>query len=70
VEAAPHGRTGRIPAYRLLDATLLYRLPGNHVTISVAGKNLTDERYIASRRPQGIRVSTPRLLTAGLDVTL
>ncbi|UOG77588.1 TonB-dependent receptor (plasmid) [Hymenobacter tibetensis] len=70
VEAAPHGRTGRIPGYRLLDATLLYRLPGNHVSISLAGKNLTDERYIASRRPQGIRVSTPRLLTAGLDVTL
>jgi Fe(3+) dicitrate transport protein len=53
----------------VLDATVQYRLPGNHVHLSVAGKNLTDARYIFSRRPQGIRVRTPRLLTAGLDVT-
>ena len=70
IAAAPHGRTGRISAYHLLDATVLYRLPGNHVSLSLAGKNITNERYIASRRPQGIRVSTPRLLTFGLDVTL
>ncbi|WP_375436311.1 TonB-dependent receptor family protein [uncultured Hymenobacter sp.] len=67
---APHGRTGRLPGYGLLDATVLYCLPGNHVSLSVAGKNLTNERYIASRRPQGIRVGTPQLLTVGLDVTL
>ena len=30
---------------------------------------LTDNRYVASRRPEGIRVGTPRLLTAGVDVT-
>ncbi|HEX8506430.1 MAG TPA: TonB-dependent receptor [Hymenobacter sp.] len=69
VAPSADGRTGRLAAYGLLDATVLYRLPGDHVRLSLAGKNLTDARYIASRRPQGIRVSTPRLLTAGLDVT-
>lgn len=69
VPAAADGRTGRLPAYGLLDATVRYRLPGDHVHLSVAGKNLTAARYIVSRRPQGIRVSTPRLFTAGLDVT-
>ncbi|MBC8081766.1 MAG: TonB-dependent receptor [Hymenobacter sp.] len=69
VAATANGRTGRIRGYGLLDATAAYRLPGNHVTLSVAAKNLTDHRYIASRRPEGIRVGTPRLLTAGLDFT-
>jgi Fe(3+) dicitrate transport protein len=69
VPATADGRTGRLAAYGLLDATVQYRLPGDHVHLSVAGKNLTDARYIVSRRPQGIRVSTPRLLTAGLDLT-
>ena len=27
---------------------------------------LTNNRYVASRRPEGIRVGTPRLLTAGV----
>ena len=30
---------------------------------------LTANRYVASRRPEGIRVGMPRLLTAGVDVT-
>ena len=30
---------------------------------------LTDNRYVASRRLEGIRVDTPRLITAGVDVT-
>ena len=30
---------------------------------------LTDNRYVASRRPEDIRVGTPRLLAAGIDVT-
>ena len=30
---------------------------------------LTNNRYVASRRPEGIRMSTPRLLTTGVDVT-
>lgn len=47
----------------------MYRLSGNHVSLNVAAKNLTYHRYIATHRPEGIRVGTPRLLTADLDVT-
>lgn len=68
VAATANGRTGRLSAYALLDATASYRF-GRHVAFSVAGKNLAGARYIASRRPEGIRVGTPRLLTAGVDFT-
>lgn len=68
-EASANGRIGRLKGYGLLDATAIYRLPGNHVALNVAAKNITDHRYIASRRPEGIRVGTPRLLTAGVDLT-
>ena len=30
---------------------------------------LTDNRYLASRRLEGIRLGTPRLLTTDVDVT-
>jgi outer membrane receptor for Fe3+-dicitrate len=30
-------------------------------------KNVTDERFITSRRPQGIRVGIPRFITAGYE---
>jgi Fe(3+) dicitrate transport protein len=43
-------------------------LPGvSGLSLSLAVKNLLDERYIVSRRPQGIRVGLPRFITAGLD---
>ena len=35
---------------------------------NVAVKNLTNQRYITTRRPEGIRVSLPRMLTAGFEV--
>ncbi len=63
-----NGRVGAIPAYRVYDATLQYEVPGlSGVRISGAVKNLTDSRYIASRRPEGIRVGLPRLVTLGLS---
>jgi Fe(3+) dicitrate transport protein len=37
------------------------------LSFHAAVKNLTDERYIVSRRPQGIRVGLPRFVTAGVD---
>jgi len=63
------GRQGPIPAYYVLNATISYPLallPGSSVSIAV--KNLFDERYIVSRRPQGIRVGLPRFVTAGIDL--
>ncbi|MBC7921447.1 MAG: TonB-dependent receptor [Ferruginibacter sp.] len=65
---SPDGRTGQLAAYCTLDATAFYEIPKWKTSFNVAVKNLSDERYVASRRPQGIRVGLPRLVTAGLDI--
>lgn len=60
------GTVGLMDSYMLLDLTLLYEInPKSDFFVSV--KNLSDERYIASRRPQGIKVGIPRFITAGID---
>ncbi len=68
VPGSSNGRVGRIRAYRVVDATVRYRLAGlGGVEVSGSVKNLMDARYIASRRPEGIKVGTPRLLTIGMS---
>jgi Fe(3+) dicitrate transport protein len=62
------GRIGQLPAYQLFDATVFYTIPKTKVTFNMALKNITNERYISSRRPQGIRVGNPRFISAGIDV--
>jgi len=62
------GRIGQLPAYQLWDASVFYTIPKTKVTFNVALKNITNERYISSRRPQGIRVGNPRFISAGIDV--
>lgn len=65
------GQEGSLPATTLIDLNLSWIPPmSNRVTVSAAVKNLTDERYIASRRPQGIRVGLPRFVTAGIEVRI
>lgn len=69
VEAAPNGRTGLLPAYHILDGGLTYRMRKKVNTLfSVSVKNMTDERVIVTRRPQGVRVNLPRMITAGVTV--
>ncbi|TVQ47136.1 MAG: TonB-dependent receptor [Saprospirales bacterium] len=65
----PNGRSGLIDSHWQMDANLYYSLPNRPIRLNVAVKNLTDNRYIVSRRPQGIRVSTPRFITAGINLT-
>ncbi|MBK7788380.1 MAG: TonB-dependent receptor [Saprospiraceae bacterium] len=60
--ASSDGRNGQIPAFYTLDANAFYTIEKINTTIQVSVKNLTDERYITSRRPQGIRVGLPRWL--------
>ena len=67
VAGSANGRVGEIPAHRLLDLSGQYELsaiPG--VCLTAAVRNVTDRTYIASRRPEGIKVGTPRLVTVGL----
>jgi Fe(3+) dicitrate transport protein len=70
VVASANGRIGKIDGYMVLDATTQYKLPIKNMKMAanVSVKNLTNERYIVSRRPQGIRVGIPRMITAGIDI--
>jgi len=64
------GRKGLIPEYFVLDANASYKIPKIRTTIRVSVKNLTDNRYIVSRRPTGIKVGMPLLFMAGLEFNL
>lgn len=70
LESSANGRNGLIQAYTLMDANLYYRSEKLRSTFSLAVKNLTNERYIVSRRPQGIRVGLPRYFMASVQVNL
>lgn len=65
----PTGETGLIPAYTLLDFTARYSV-ASLGSIYVSVKNAGDLRYIAGRRPQGIKAGIPRMITAGIETTL
>ncbi|MEX2180874.1 MAG: TonB-dependent receptor [Gemmatimonadaceae bacterium] len=63
-----NGRIGRIPAQQVIDASL--RLPLGvlgDAELVAAAKNVLDRTYIASRRPEGIKVGLPRHLSLGLS---
>jgi len=67
-EGAANGRIGLIPAYRVWNLTGTYDVPVAGVTLVGTVKNLFDETYLTSRRPEGIRAGTPRLVQAGARV--
>jgi Fe(3+) dicitrate transport protein len=70
VNPSSSGEIGKMQAYLVLDFTGTYNIPNINSTLYVSIKNLLDERYIASRRPQGIKVGLPRFITAGIELTL
>ncbi|MBX3192993.1 MAG: TonB-dependent receptor [Labilithrix sp.] len=59
------GAPPRTDAYFLLDASAKYRVV-DWLELYVNGRNLTDQRYIASRRPYGARPGAPLWLMAGV----
>jgi len=67
--ASASGRTGKIDSRFVIDGNAFFTIPKTKATFNVAVKNLTDQRYISTRRPEGIRVSLPRMLTAGFEVS-
>ena len=67
IEPQPNGTTGQLDSHWQADANLYFDFQTKPLRVNIAIKNLTNNRYIVSRRPQGIRVATPRLITAGLD---
>jgi Fe(3+) dicitrate transport protein len=69
VDPSANGRIGLIPALTLWNAAATYRVPRVRTEIFATVKNLTDETYIASRRPEGIKVGLPRTFQVGAQVT-
>lgn len=67
VQPSADGRVGVIPSYLVFDGVVSYNLPKINSRFNLAIKNITDERYISTRRPQGIRVGIPRFITAGYE---
>ena len=64
------GLIGEIPGTTMLDLTARYSLPALHSSFVLSVKNATDARVIVSRRPSGIKVSLPRFVTAGVELSL
>jgi Fe(3+) dicitrate transport protein len=67
IQPANNGRIGKLPSYLLMDATLMYFLDKQNLGFSFNIKNLTDKRYISTRRPQGIRVGLSRYISLGIE---
>jgi Fe(3+) dicitrate transport protein len=67
IEPSVDGRIGLIPSYKVFDAVFSYDVSKWNSRFNFSIKNLTDERFITSRRPQGIRVGIPRFITAGYE---
>jgi len=70
INPTANGRTGQMPSYFVLDCNISYFISAINSTVNLNIKNLLDERYIASRRPEGIRLGLPRLVTFGLEYNL
>lgn len=62
------GLSGVIPSHFVMDLSVRYSVVPLNSIFSVSVKNLFDERYIASRRPTGIKVGMPRFVSAGIDI--
>ncbi len=67
VAPSANGRIGRIDDYFLMDGSVWYRVPKIFTTLRFSVKNMTNERYIVSRRPQGIRVGLPMWIMGGFE---
>ena len=70
INPSPDGQIGIMPSYFVLDLIGKYHLESLNSSVFLSVKNLTNERYIAGRRPQGIKVGIPRLITAGFELNL
>ncbi len=63
------GREGMIEAFKVFDVNVYYKIKKINAQLTGSVKNLTNERYITSRRPQGIRVGLPRIAVVTFEMT-
>lgn len=67
VAQSPNGLVGELPGYLTVDTRVGYTVRATGVTVYVAGRNLTDQVYVANRAPQGIQPAGFRQVFAGLE---
>jgi Fe(3+) dicitrate transport protein len=65
-QATASGRIGKLNPYLVANAAIWYNHQKSGLGVNLCVKNLTNERYIVSRRPQGIRAGMPRFVSAGI----
>ncbi|MCC5917650.1 MAG: TonB-dependent receptor [Cryomorphaceae bacterium] len=65
-----NGRFGKMDAFNLFDFTAYHSVREWKTRFNVSIKNITNERYIATRRPQGISLGLPRFITFGAEIQL
>ncbi|KYP14332.1 TonB-dependent receptor [Flavihumibacter sp. CACIAM 22H1] len=69
VNPSSNGRIGKIDSRLIVDGTAYYQV-SKKLSFNISAKNLGDKRYIASRRPEGIKVGMPSFVTAGIELSL
>jgi Fe(3+) dicitrate transport protein len=69
IQATTNGQIGKLNSHFVTNLNTWYKHAGTGIGINLSIKNLTNERYIVSRRPQGIRVGLPRFVSLGLNYT-
>jgi Fe(3+) dicitrate transport protein len=67
-QGSADGRTGVISPFTIWDANLAWTSSKWGTTFNISARNITNERYIVTRRPQGIRLGLPRMITAGFQI--
>jgi len=70
IEPSNNGLVGLIDSRFIVDASAYYPLKKQKTSFTLSAKNLTNERYMVSRRPQGIRVGLPLMVTGTLAFQL
>jgi len=70
INPSANGRAGLIDEKIIFNSTIEHKLNNLGITLFVSIKNIFDERYISSRRPQGIKVGLPRMILGGIDFNL
>jgi len=65
-QATLNGRIGLLKEYFVADASIWYKHAKTGLDFNLSVKNIFNERYITSRRPQGIRVGMPRFILGGV----
>jgi Fe(3+) dicitrate transport protein len=61
------GLIGLIPGYVTLDARVAYTIRPAGLTLYVSGKNLTNQKYISNRAPEGIQPAGFRQIFGGIE---